>query len=117
MIAGIPILIENGINWLPVLFIFPIINILLLVGVASYTQSAHKYVAFFTIFSLLRSSKEFIGQPIDIFMVVDLILIAGLIGLGFYLNAKLCPDYSIIKERYQNNQGQDRLRYVIKFND
>ena len=117
MTAGIPIVIQNGIRWLPVLFVFPIINILLLIGVANYMQSSHKFVAIFTLLSLVRSTNEFLGQPLDIFMIIDLILIAGLIGLGFYLNAKLCPDYSIKKERYQNNQGQDRLRNVIQFND
>jgi len=117
MMAGIPIIIENGIKWFPVLFILPIINILLLIGVATYSQSSHKWVAIFTIFGLLRSLSDILGQPFEPLIIIDLTIAAGLIGLGFYLNSKLCPDYSTVKERYQNNQGQDRLRNVIKFND
>jgi predicted RNase H-like HicB family nuclease len=117
MMAGIPIIIENGIKWFPVLFILPIINILLLIGVATYSQSSHKWVAIFTILGLLRSLSDILGQPFEPLIIIDLTIAAGLIGLGFYLNSKLCPDYLTVKERYQNNQGQDRLRNVIKFND
>lgn len=117
MMAGIPIIIENGIKWFPILLILPIINILLLIGVATYSQSIYKAVAFFTLFGLLRSLSDILGQPFEPLIIIDLSIAAGLIGLGFYLNSKLCPDYTIIKEKYQNNQGQDRLRNVIKFND
>lgn len=117
MLAGIPIIIENGIKWFPVLFILPIINILLLVGVATYSPSSHKFVAIFTIIGLLRSLGDLIGKPFEPFMLIDLSIAAGLIGLGFYLNSKLCPDYLTVKERYQNNQGQDRMRNVIKFDE
>jgi hypothetical protein len=117
MMAGIPIIIDNGIKWFPVLFILPIINILLLIGVVTYSQNSHKWVAIFTILGLLRSLSDILGQPFEPLILIDLTIAAGLIGLGFYLNAKLCPNYSTTKERYQNNQGQERLRNVIKFND
>jgi hypothetical protein len=93
MMAGIPIIIENGIKWFPVLFILPIINILLLIGAATYTQNSHKWVAVFTILGLLRSLSDILGQPFEPLIIIDLTIAAGLIGLGFYLNSKLCPDY------------------------
>jgi hypothetical protein len=117
MLAGIPIIIENGIKWVPVLFILPIINILLLIGVYTYSPNSHKWVAIFTILGLLHSLSDILGQPFEPLILIDLTIAAGLIGLGFYLNSKLCPDYLIVKERYQNNQGQDRLRNVIKFDE
>lgn len=117
MMTGIPIVIKNGIKWLPILFVLPIINILLLIGVLTYSSNSHKWVAFFTILGLLRSFSDILGQPFVPLIIVDLTIAAGLIGLGFYLNYKLCPEYLTVKERYQNNQGQDKMRNVIKFNE
>ena len=117
MIAGFPIILENGIKWLPILFLLPIINILLLVGVVTYYPNSHKWVAIFTILSLLRSLSVIFGQPFEPFIIIDLVIAAGLIGLGFYLNSKLSPEYLTVKELYQNRQGQDRLRNVIKFKE
>jgi predicted RNase H-like HicB family nuclease len=117
MLSGIPIVIQNGIKWFPILFILPIINVLLLWGVATFSAGSHRFVAIFTILGLLRSLGDLIGKPFEPLMLIDLAIAAGLIGLGFYLNSKLCPDFLTVKERYQNNQGQDRMRNVIKFDE
>lgn len=117
MLAGIPIVIENGIKWIPVLFLLPIINILLLIGVATYSPNAHKLVGIFTIIGLFRGMGNIIGNDLDGFIIFDLIIAAAMIGLGFYLNSKLTPEFSKSKELYQNDQGEDRMRYVIKFKD
>ena len=121
MLLGIPFIMQNGIKWLPMIFILPIINVLLLWGVATYSTGIHKLVAIFTIIGLLRSLPDMIGVPFEpltfIAFFIDIAIAAGLIGLGFYLNSKLFSNYLTVKERYQNSQGQDRLRNVIKFED
>ena len=117
MMAGIPIIIENGIKWLPILFILPIINVLLLIGVITYRPKSHRLVAVFTILGLFQLVGNMVGEPFEPLILVDFAIAAGLIGLGLYLNSKLFPIYSTVKERYQTNQGQTRIKDVIKFED
>lgn len=117
MLTGIPIVIENGLKWLPILFIIPIVNIILLIGVATYWGESHKWVAILTILGLLRTLGSMLGQPFDPLILVDLSIAAGLIGLGFYLHSKLYTAYKIVKEPYQNSRGENRLRNVIRFED
>ena len=117
MMSGIPIIIENGIKWFPILFILPIINILLLVGVATYSSGSHKGVALFTFLGLFQLIGNIVGEKFEPLILIDFAIAAGLIGLGLYLNSKLFPDYLTVKERYQDNAGKNRIRDVIKFED
>lgn len=117
IIAGVPLLIENGIEWFPVLFLLPIINVIILRGVLKFEVGIHKYAAIWTIIGILNSLKDIIDKPFEPLMIIDFGIYGGIIGLGFYLNNKLCPDYLTVKEHYQNNQGQDKMRKVIKFED
>ena len=116
VLAGIPLVIQLGFKWFPLLFILPIINILLLVGVATYAAGAHKLVAILTILGVIRSI-QIVQEQFEPLMLIDFAFAAGLIGLGFYLNSLLCPKYLTVKEIYQNDQGQNRMREVIKFED
>ena len=117
MLSGLPIVIEKGIAWFPVLLFLPLINIILLIGVSTYNQSSYKFVAILAILGLFRLLRDLLSSSFDTFIIIDVVFAAGLIGLGFYLGSKLFPNYTTVKERYQNSQGQDRMRNVIKFED
>ena len=117
MMAGLPIIIENGIKWFPIVFLLPIINIWLLFGVITYRPHYHRMVAVFAILGLFQLFGNMVGEPFEPLIIIDFSIAAGLIGLGFYLNSKLFTNYLTVKERYQNNQGQTKLRDVIKFED
>lgn len=116
VLAGIPLVLQLGFKWFPLLFILPIINILLLVGIATYAAGIHKLVAILTILGVIRTIQTIEGQ-FEPVMLIDFALAAALIGLGFYLNSVLCPKYWSVKEVYQNEEGQNRMKHVIKFED
>jgi len=117
MMAGIPIIVANGIKWIPILFLLPIINVLLLIGVATYSPNSHKLVALFTFLGVLQYVGNIFGEPFNPLILIDLAIFAGLIILGLYLNYNLCPDYSSNEECYQDSRGEYHLRTVIKFDD
>lgn len=117
IIAVIPIIIETGIRGILLIFILPLINILLLWGVATFNLRSHRLVAILTIIGLISSFKVIASEPFEPLMLIDFAIAAGLIILGFYLDSKLCRPYLIVRERYQNDQGQDKLRNVIKFDE
>lgn len=117
MLAGLPIVIEKGINWLPIIFLMPIINIALTYGVATYKGQYYRLVGIFTILGLLRSLRDIIGTTFEPLILIDLGIAGVLIGLGFYLNSKMVSEYQTVKEKYTNQQGQTRLRNKIKFVD
>tara|TARA_B110000211_G_C13846582_1_gene450301 strand:+ start:68 stop:640 length:573 start_codon:yes stop_codon:yes gene_type:complete len=117
MIAGLPIVLEKGINWLPIIFLLPIINIVLTYGVATYKGQFYKYIGIFTAISLVNGLKEIIGVDFDSLLLIDFSLAGGLIGLGFYLNSKMTSDFKTVKEKYTNQKGQARLRNILRFED
>jgi len=117
VLAGIPIVVENGIKWIPILFLLPIINIILLVGVATYSQGGYKAVAILTILGVLQTFGKMWGEPFDPFILIDFVVAAGLITLGFYLNSKFFPEYLISEECYRDSEGEYKLKYVIQFED
>ncbi len=117
MLAGLPIVIEKGINWLPIILLMPIINIALTYGIATYKGQYYRLVGIFTILGLLRSLQDIIGETFDPLILIDLGIAGALIVLGFYLNSKMVSEYQTVKEKYTNQQGQTRLRNKIKFVD
>ena len=117
MLAGIPIALQDGIKSLPIIFILPIINILMLWGVSTYSVGAHRVTGFLSLLALLRSLGDILGKPFEPLVLVDLVLIGGMLFLGFYLNNKLTPGYDIVKEKYTDSQGRTKLRNKIKFED
>lgn len=116
-IIGIPIVLENGIQWLPLLFLVPLINILLCYGVATYRGRIYKWVAIYSAISLLKSLPALLTNGVDFLEAIDLVIVGLLIFLGLYLNRKFAADYKTKREYYINDLGQRRGRDVIFFND
>lgn len=117
ILAALPSFIGRDAIWFPLIFLVPLINVLLLIGVVIYSAGSHKLVAILTILGLVRMVTNLSNIQFEPLMLIDFGMAAALIGLGFYLNAKLSPEYSKFKEYYQNDQGQDRMRMVIRFED
>ncbi len=117
ILTGLSIVIEMGINWLPVMFLIPILNMVLTYGVAKYKGQYYRLVGIFTILGLIRSLKGVLGTTFEPLVFIDLCIAAVLIGLGFYLNAKMVSEYQTVEEKYTNQQGQSRVRNKIKFVD
>lgn len=117
LIMGIPIVMENGIKWLPVLFLVPLINVLLAYAVATYKGEIYRWVAIFTILSLLRSTPKLFDGEMDLLKLIDLTVAGLLIFLGFYLKGKFAGDYETKREYYINDLGERRGKDVIYFND
>ena len=103
--SGISIIIAN---WFSFFFILPVVDIFLLIGVVTYSQNSHIYIAIWTFFCMSHIIQ------FERFLFVILVAI---IGLGIFLNSKLYPKYQTVKERYKDSQGQTRIRNVIKFED
>ncbi len=101
MFAGIPIIIENGIKWWPIIFLLPIINIALTYGIVTYKGQYYQFVGIFTILGLLRSFQNISGTTFDTLILVDVGITGGLIGLGFYLNSKMVSEHKTVKEKFQ----------------
>ncbi|MCG8699236.1 MAG: hypothetical protein MI922_14370 [Bacteroidales bacterium] len=115
ILAGIPIIIENGIKWLPILFILPMLNLVLAYGVAKFMGEYYRLIAILTILSLLRSLGGI--DLTDIYSLMDLIIAGLLIFLSFFLKAKFATDYESKREYYTNDLGENRGRDIISFND
>jgi len=118
LITGISLIAELGTSWLPLLLIMPLINVILLIGVITYSAGIHKAVAIFTIIGLLNSLKHLSnasGDPLS--NLINIVIAAGLIALGFYLNSVLSSEYRVGKESYHNEQGKLEFRDVITFED
>jgi hypothetical protein len=112
VIFDISMTIQNGLKWSPVILIFPLINIVLLWGVATYEVKAYKSVAILTGLGVINTLGRQTFQPI---MFVDIAIAAALIGLGLYLKFKLTPGYTVVNETYTNDQGKVKARAKIKF--
>lgn len=117
ILSGIPIILQNGIKWIPVLFLLPAINVLLLWGVATYRANFHRVVAVFTILGLFNSLIKSIGVPFNYLLLSDFAFYAVLIILGFYCQSKLTPGYDKMKERYISSEGETMIRDKFVFDD
>lgn len=116
LLLGLPLLIENGIKFLPVFLILPIINMFLLWGVITFKAGSHKFVAILTILGVLRSLNKLIHN-VDISMLIDITIALSLIGLGFYLNSVFYKGYTIDSEYYEDSDGQNKKKNIITFNE
>lgn len=117
MLESIPTIVEKGLFWIPIIMIYPAINILLLVGVASYNYLAYLWVAILSILGLLGVFLKFAQYPSLTLFIVDVAFMIIFIFLAFFLKAKLFPYYVTKKEMYQNELGENRMRYVFRFVD
>jgi len=115
ILTGIPIVLDNGIWWLPVLFFLPILNIILIYGVAKFKGKYYKPVAILTILGFLRSLKGI--DAMDMYLLIDLLIAGFMVFLGFFLKSKFAGDYETTREYYINDMGENRGRDVISFRD
>jgi hypothetical protein len=97
---------------LAILFVLPCFNVLFLIGVLTFTQDVHRLLGTFSIFSLPHFLAIISAKQVSSFVYFDLFILLAVIGVSFYLNVKLCPSFSVVKERFQN-----RVRNVIIFQD
>jgi len=114
---GIATVFEDGIKWFPLVIIAPIINVILLIGVFKYKTESYVFIAVLAFIGLLQYFAAIVGQNFNPLSLIDFAIGITLIILGFYIYLKLQSDYQILKQRYQNSQGQYRYRDVIKFYD
>lgn len=118
LILALPFMTNGLVSGVLALLFVPLVNVLLLIGVVRYSTGAHKFVAVFTIISLLRVSSDFLNNPFEDIVVLLSVLIAGaLIFIGFYLSSKLHPAYEMKREKYLNKDGESRMRYRYIFPD
>lgn len=118
MLAGLPIILElGGAQYLPLLLLLPIINIILTIGVFRYNGSYYRLVIFLTIIGLLNSMKYIIGEEFDPLILIDLGIAGVLIGLSSYLGNKLVSSYDLTKVKHKTDSGKVRIKQVIRFND
>jgi hypothetical protein len=117
-ITGLTFVLESGIIWFPVLFIFLLINILLLCGVVTYSAGCHKFVAFFSMLGVINSIEKMISDSfVSPLILIDLTIAVCLAGLGLYLNYVLYPEYEISKIEYRNSEGEVKFKRRILFKD
>lgn len=48
-------------------------------------------------------------------LYIDFAFVMVIVGLTLYLNSKLFPPYSSVKEKYKNEKGDAKLRKKIQF--
>ena len=116
-LAGISSIISNEIMRLSIVFIWLIVYIALLIGVTRYKSGSYWWIALCTILGLIRFLGIMLTGSFTPLSLIDLAIHIGVIWIGLYLHSKLFPAYLTVKERYQDSQGQSRIRNVIKFED
>ena len=117
MLSLISIETASGFSFTPLIMISILINVLMLLGVSSFHHSVYKVTAILGILALPNMLIVITKPHFDTLYLIDLAMIASFIFLGFYLNSKLFPNYWTEKEIYQNEFGENRMRYILKFQD
>ena len=113
MISTLPLIVEKGVSWLPLILIIPAITIFFTYAVITFKTQYYKWIAFISIWGILKSYTALMDG--ETFMYFQLGVTLFTAGLSYFLYLKLASDYEIIKEPYRNNQGQNRLRKKIIF--
>lgn len=86
-----------------------------LVAVAKYWRKAYVFAGMLAFFEIMRVHDQPPGMD-GVSLLVTLFFCV-LAVLGLYLQRKLTPDYIKLKEQYRNNEGQARLRELVRFGD
>jgi len=94
----------------PVLLIFPLINVVLTIGVFQYRGETFRFVSLLTILGILRSVGREAAGGFGWEFLVDLLFACLLVALSYYLHTRMVSEPNEVKERYTNAQGQGRLR-------
>ena len=109
----IPIINNPEDKWDLILYLLPIYNIILLYKILRFKAGSYNLVGTVAIIGLLSTiGRVHSYEPV---LVIDFVLTTSLVWMAFYLNSKLFPAFSIIKENYQNENGDGRLRKTIQF--
>ena len=115
MLATLPAIIEDGLLGVLFVFLVPLLNIILLIGVVNYRSEYFRWTGILSVIGLIR----FVGSgeeiSMDIFFMVDLLLIGMIIFLSFFLLHKMTTPYRIVSEKYTNKEGQQRIRKKAVF--
>lgn len=98
-------------------FIFPIVNIVLLWGVVTYRPKSYRSLGFWGLFSALQLINHWRVSTIDMWTLVDLNMVAGLIFLGFFLHGKLKGSYRVKSQTITDAQGKIRSVSTVRFDD
>ncbi len=117
ILAAIPEVLEKGLTWLPVILILPAIYILILIGVASYNYGSYLLISILAILGLLGVLLNYSTYDSLLLYFADILYASLFSFLVLFLKAKLFPLYQTKKEIYQNEFGENRMRYVFQFED
>lgn len=117
VVAGLPVLLENGSDWLDILYVcwIPIFTIPLIYAIAIHQIQFYSAIVPITIIGPLNHYKGLSQELPDALFLIDLCLAAGILGLSFYIITKMTTTYKIVKEKYTNQHGEGRLRNKIVF--
>lgn len=117
MLATLPLVMAGGSGSVFWIFVTPLVNIALFVGVLLYHKPSYNVVVWLTAIGLLRYSLGLMQTGFEWSNMIDYVLFGGIIALAVYLNKNMFTNYRVVRELYQNNQGQDRMRNIIRFDD
>lgn len=117
VLAGVFVVIENGIRWTPMIIVYPFIYIIILYGVIKYREGYFKFAAAFLLVGNLKPLLQLFTEGFKPMLVIDLIFAAVVVALCIYLSKKMFPDFKAIKEKYTNSNGQNRLKLKIIFSE
>ena len=91
------------------------VGLVLFLGIVFYAAEAYRSARIWMGLGLFRFFFLILYLGFEWFDLIDMAVYSGVILLSFYLEKKLFPPYGLVKELYQNRNGEDRLRYLIRF--
>ncbi len=114
LILGFAVISRVGAQLLPVVLLFPVINIILLIGLIQFKSQYYRIIAVLAIFGLLQSLFR-IANNFNIAYLIDLAINGVLIILALFLHSKMVSKYYSFREKYTNAEGEISKRETIKF--
>ena len=114
-------MIENiGMAGTPFILLLPLINVLLLWGVATYTPGTYiaaAVLAGISITGLWKNAGKLHADPNHWLLLINFIIMLGIIVLGIFLHFKLFQSHRIESEQYFDEEGKVRYRSQIRIDD
>lgn len=117
MLALIPMIIQLGFMWMPIVFLIPLVNIILLISAILFNPRSHTSISFIGIISIIQSKDLILDNIKEPAMLFSMAILIGIIVLGFYLNSKLCPSYKVVYETATNNSDEQSKKFKIQFEE
>ncbi|NMM50897.1 hypothetical protein [Marinigracilibium pacificum] len=115
MFAGIPLVLQNGLKWFPILLLLPTINLIMAYGVLKFKGEFYRLIMVLTALSVVRSLGKI--NLSDIYDIMDLLIAGIVIGLSYFLNKKFTAEVKSERENYIDENGENSSRMTIKFKD